>query len=81
MPRYFLQLRHGENETLDPEGTEYSDTCALERAMFAGARDLIAGDVKNGLIDLRFRIDAEDEDGALVRSLRFVEAVDLIRAA
>lgn len=81
MPRYFLQLRNDQNEMLDPEGSEYYDTGALDRAMLAGARDLIAGDVKNGLIDFRFRIDAEDEDGALVRSLRFAEAVEIIRAA
>lgn len=29
-------------------------------------RDLMAGDVRDGIIDFRFWIDAEDEDGKVV---------------
>ena len=42
------------------------------------ARDTIAGDVQNGVIDLRYRIDAENEAGQVVYSLPFKHAVSVI---
>jgi len=42
------------------------------------ARDLLAGDVRNGLIDFRYRIDAEDEEGAIVYTLAFKHALNII---
>lgn len=78
MARYFLHLRDGSDETLDPEGKEFADLEALRKAVLCAARDLIAGDVRHGVIDLRFRIDAEDENGALVYSLPFKHALNII---
>ena len=45
------------------------------------ARDLIAGDIRNGIVDLRFRIDAEDADGTVVYSLPFRHALNIIPEA
>ena len=78
MPRYFLHLRDGSEETLDRDGSTYPDAESLRRAVLFNARDLISGDVRNGLIDFRFRIDAEDESGAVVYSLPFRHAVNVI---
>ena len=66
MTRYYMQLRDGTDHLLDPEGIEYSDLDELRKKVLLAVRDLISGDVRNGLIDLRFRIDAEDRDGVIV---------------
>ena len=78
MARYYMQLRDGTNQMLDPEGTEYSDMDDLRRAVLIAARDLICGDAISGEIDMRFRIDAEDRDGVIVYTLAFKEAVNVI---
>ena len=81
MARYFLQLRDCQEETLDPEGSEHPTVEALRRFVLSSVRDLITGDVRNGVIDFRFRVDAEDADGVIVYSLPFKDAVNIIPAA
>ena len=78
MARYFMNLRDGTEELLDPEGVEYPSLDALRKAVLATARDLMSGDLRNGVVDLRFRIDAEDADGKLVYTLPFKHAVNII---
>jgi hypothetical protein len=81
MNRYFMHLRDGVDETLDPEGLEYDDIESLRTAVLFAARDLLAGDIRNGIVDLRFRIDAEDESGAIVYTLPFRHALSIIPEA
>jgi hypothetical protein len=78
MPRFYLQLRNGHDEVLDDEGVEYGDLKEVADAVLKSARDVISGDVMQGRIDLRFRIDAEDADGNLAYSLPFARAVSLM---
>jgi hypothetical protein len=78
MARYFMQLRDGTEQLLDPEGIEYADLDDLRKAVLIAARDLMSGDMKGGIIDLRFRIDAEDRNGVIVYSLGFKHAVSII---
>ncbi len=78
MPLYFMHLRDGSEEIIDPEGTEHASLGALRTAVLASVRDLISGDVKRGVIDFRFRIDAEDEGGDIVYSLPFQHALNII---
>jgi hypothetical protein len=75
---YFLHLRDGTDELLDPDGQEFASLEALRTAVLFCARDLMAGDIRNGTIDLRYRIDAEDEQGTLVYSLPFKHALSII---
>jgi hypothetical protein len=79
--RYFLHLRDGSDEVLDPEGVQFRDMDSLRLAVMKNARDTIAGDVQNGLVDLRYRIDAENEAGQVVYSLPFKHAVNVIPEA
>ena len=78
MPRFFMHLRDGTDEMLDPEGVELPDIEAARTKVLAAARDVLAGDVRHGLIDLRYRIDAEDEAGRLVYSLAFKHAFSIV---
>lgn len=81
MARYFMHLRDGTEELLDPDGVEFGSTDALRKAVMTTARDLMSGDVERGVVDLRFRIDAEDEAGTLIYSLPFKHAVSIIPEA
>jgi hypothetical protein len=42
------------------------------------ARDLMRGELERDELDLRFRLDAEDADGAIVYALSFNHAVSII---
>jgi hypothetical protein len=66
-----MNHRDGTEEVLDPEGKEYESLDALRKAVLAAARDLMCGDIVGGVLDFRFRIDAEDEDGAIRLHSRF----------
>ena len=78
MARYFMHLRNSVDELLDPEGRELADMEELRKAVMFAARDLLAGDIRNGVIDFRFRIDAEDVDGNIVYTLPFKHALSII---
>jgi hypothetical protein len=41
-------------------------------------RDCMAGDIKDGLLDLRYRIDVHEDAGELVHSLPFPQAVEVV---
>ena len=79
MTRYFLHLRDHVDEILDPEGLELVDLDAVKKAVLEGARDSISNEIKSeGVMDLRYRIDAENEAGEVVHSLPFKDAVNII---
>ena len=81
MARYFMHLRDGTEELLDPEGIEYESLESMRAAVLFTVRDLMAGDLRNGVLDFRFRIDAEDADGTIVYTLPFKHAVNVIPEA
>jgi hypothetical protein len=78
MPRYFMHLRNHIDEILDPEGVEMAGLEAVKSAVLASARDVMVGDLKKGLLDLRYRIDAENMAGAIIFTLPFKHAVNII---
>lgn len=81
MARYFLHLRDGTDIALDEEGRVYDSQAALREAALANARDIMADDARNGVLDLHLRIEAEDEDGRVVLVLPFRDAIELRHAA
>ena len=81
MARYFMHLRDSTDELLDPEGIELVDLEAVRQSVMRAARDILAGDLRNGVVDLRYRIDAENEGGAIVYSLAFKHAFSIIPEA
>jgi hypothetical protein len=76
--RYFMHLRNSTDELLDPEGVELGDMEAVRKNVMTAARDILAGDLRNGVVDLRYRIDAEDGIGKIVYSLAFKHAFSII---
>ena len=77
MPRYFSHLVDGEGVLLDPEGVEMS-VDAIQQHTLMNARDCIAGDVREGLIDLHYRLEIHDETGRVVHTLSFADAVTVV---
>lgn len=78
MPRFYLHLRDHVNEIVDPEGLDLADMDAVKVAVLGAARDLMSHDILTGLLDLRYRIDAEDAEGQVVYTLPFKHAVSVI---
>ncbi len=78
MARYYMHLRDGTEQILDPEGLEFPSVEALRKAVLVAARDLMTGDIREGVLDFRFRIDAEDSNGVIVYTLPFKHAVNII---
>jgi hypothetical protein len=76
--RFFLHLRDHVDEVLDPDGVDFKDIDALKTAVAASARDVMCGDLRNGILDYRYRIDAENAAGQIVYTLPFSAAVSII---
>lgn len=74
MARYSMHLRDGTEKLVDHHPREFSGLDALRAAVLITARDLLSRDAGNGSLDFRFRIDAEDEKGAVVYSLQLEHA-------
>jgi hypothetical protein len=81
MARYYLHLRDGVDEIIDDEGLELTSMDEVKKAVMAAARDVMSADVRTGVLDLRYRIDAENEQGAVAYSLPFQHAVSIIPTA
>lgn len=80
MPRNYLHVRDGVDQMLDPDGSDLPDLDAAISSAIAGARDLLAVDMKSGLLDLRYRIDIENGDGGILHTLPFADAFTCIPA-
>jgi hypothetical protein len=76
MTRYSMHLRDGTEKLVNPDAIEFPSLEALRAAVLITARDLLRHD--DGLLDARFRIDAEDEVGAIVYSLQLAQELFLI---
>jgi hypothetical protein len=80
MARYFLHLRDGTDDVLDAEGIEYGTHELMRAGVMECARDVLCGDIKRGILDLRFRIEAEDEQGEVVYTLPLKHAFSIVPA-
>ena len=78
LARYFMNLRDGTEELLDPDGVEFATLDLMRASVMNTARDLICGDIMRGVLDLRFRIDAENGAGKIIYTLPFKHALSII---
>jgi len=77
MPRFYLHLCTGNEFTEDHEGTEFPDAASARKAAIAGLRDVAAGEVAQGELNLGSFIEIEDEKHTLLATVRFSEAVNV----
>jgi hypothetical protein len=74
MARYSMHLRDGTENFVDPHAVEFPSLKALTVAVLVTACDLLKRDAGEGMLDGRFRIDAQDELGAIVYSVELDDA-------
>jgi hypothetical protein len=75
MPRFYLHLCNGNGFIEDDEGSEFPDASAARKAAIAGLRDVTAGEIARGDLNLGSFIEIEDESGTLLATVHFSDAV------
>ena len=61
----------------DPEGQDLDNLAAAHMKAIDYARDLASAAVRQGRLDLQHRIDVEDEDGNVLATVTFADAIDV----
>ena len=79
MPIYYLDLNNSIGLIRDEEGRDLPDEEAARSEALRGARALIAEDALRGRIDLSGSIDVLGSDRRLLFTIRFADAVDILR--
>ncbi len=76
MPRYFFNL-YDDVIAQDEEGVELPGEAAARIQALIGARDIMAEQVKRGYLVRSHWIDVADEQGEVLFSVTFGDAVDI----
>lgn len=74
MPRYFFHL-YNDEIVLDEEGQELAGADDARRVAVDNAREMAAASVQHGELNLEHRIDAADEVGNVIWTVRFGDIV------
>jgi hypothetical protein len=77
MPLYYFHLYDGGEWVSDAEGIELADRAAIEAVALSQARDVMAGDIREGRIDLNLRIVIDDAAGERAHMLCFADALTI----
>jgi hypothetical protein len=75
VPRFYFHVCNGSGFTEDEEGTEHPDLAAARVNAIMGLRDIMAGELKAGELNLGSFIEIEDEDHRLIMTVPFSDAV------
>lgn len=79
MPRFYFHVCNGYGFTEDHEGQELADEAAARAQAIKSAREVMAGDLRSGELDLSSFIEVEDNQHELLFTLTFEDAVTLKR--
>jgi hypothetical protein len=77
MPRFYLHLCDRDGFIEDEEGMELPDEAAARKTAVVSARDVMAGELRGGALDLTPFIKVEDERRTVLFTLKFSEAVQI----
>jgi len=75
MPHFYFHICNGNGFTEDEEGVALPDEAAARRNAVEAARDVMAGELREGQLDLTSFIEVEDQTHNLLFTLTFAEAV------
>ena len=78
MPQYYFHLRDHTERLLDPEGRTIDDPKDIPLVALREVRGVISQDALTGKIDLSQRLEVEDENGKIVHSLAFEDAIKIV---
>jgi hypothetical protein len=76
MPRFYFHL-YNDTVSCDDEGRVCPDQSSARQQAMAYARDMAAVSVRDGHLNLSHRIDVTDQDGAVIVTLPFRDAVKI----
>jgi hypothetical protein len=78
MALYYLNLINGNGLTPDREGEDFPDLDAARERARQSVRSILSDEIRSaGLIDLQGRIDIADQQGSVVTTLPFRDAIEL----
>jgi ATP-dependent 26S proteasome regulatory subunit len=77
MPLYRFHVRN-DIDAPDDEGENLHNLAAAHLKAIDYARDLASAAVRQGRLDRKHRIDVEDEDGKVLVTVTFAEAVEVL---
>jgi hypothetical protein len=80
MARYFFELHNGSGVTRDEEGREFANSGEAKREAVLGIRSLLGAEVARGSIDLDGRLEVLNENGEILFSIPFSDAVTVNQA-
>jgi hypothetical protein len=76
---YFFHLSDGSDRLLDVEGQELPDLDAAKAFALLCARDTLSHEMRQGVLNLRIRLDVADAAGAVVHTLPLKEAFLILK--
>jgi hypothetical protein len=76
VPHFFFHL-YNDAISCDEEGQDLPDRSAARQRALDYARDMAAVMVKEGNLDLAHRIEVTDQEGAVVETLFFRDAIHI----
>ncbi len=77
MPLFYLNLGTGAEFVEDDEGVELSDSAAARSKAIVSLRDVLAGDVRSGLLNKAYCIEIENEKHELVSIVGFDDVLTI----
>jgi hypothetical protein len=77
MPRYYFHLCNGSGFTEDHEGSEHPGPTAARTHAIRGLRDIMAGEMQAGELNLGSFIEIENDAHEWVMTVPFEEAVNV----
>jgi hypothetical protein len=78
MPRFHFHVIN-DIDAPDEEGEELDNLSAANLKAIDYARDLASAAVRQGRLDLKHRIDVEDEHGKVLLTVTFADAIDVLK--
>jgi hypothetical protein len=75
MPRFFFNVRDGDQTFCDPEGTELASLDAARHEALMDARWILAEGLRTGRVALDRRFEITDKAGQILATVRFQDAL------
>jgi hypothetical protein len=78
VPLFHLNVFDSAGDALDEEGQELADLEAAHAEAIRGIRSLLGSELSEGRMDLAGRIEIADDDGRLLQTIAFRDAVKIV---
>jgi hypothetical protein len=75
--RYYFDIHNSIGLVEDEEGRDLPDLETARAEALKGIRSIVGEDLQKGVVDLCGRLEIRDEEGALVLTIPFAEAVEI----